>query len=94
MRSGDVPRATEIKSAKSALDAKKIGNMVTPSPSFTDNQFTLMTEIIEAKASQVPSFSEFLKNLNLKIWILLNVSRLTSEVLTQKKKEKSSLAGY
>ena len=36
--------------------------MVTTSPSFTDNQVTLMTEIIEAKASQVPSFSEFLKN--------------------------------
>ena len=62
MRSGDIPRATEIQSAKSALDAKKIGNMVTPSTSFTDNQVTLMTEIIEAKALQVPSFSEFLKN--------------------------------
>ena len=62
MRSGDIPRATEIQSAKSALDAKKIGNMVTPSPSFTANQVTLMTEIIEAKTSQVPSFSEFLKN--------------------------------
>ena len=44
MRSGDIPRATEIQSAKSALDAKKIGNMVAPSPSFTDNQVTLMTE--------------------------------------------------
>ena len=46
-RSGDISRATEI---QSALDAKKIGNMVTPSPSFTDNPVSLMTEIIEAKA--------------------------------------------
>ena len=35
MRSGDTPRATEIQSAKSTLDAKTIGNMVTSSP--TDN---------------------------------------------------------
>lgn len=54
MRSRDVPRAAAIQSDKSALEAKTIGNMVTPSPGFTSNQISLMTEIIEAEVSQVP----------------------------------------
>lgn len=61
MRSGDIPRATAIQSAKSALDAKKIGKFITSSTSFTDNQVALMTEIIEAKADQVPAFADALK---------------------------------
>lgn len=61
MRSGDIPRATAIQSAKSALDAKKIGKLITSSNSFTDNQVALMTEIIEAKADQVPAFADALK---------------------------------
>lgn len=61
MRSGDVPRASAIQSAKSALEAKKIGNLVTPSPLFAAEQVSLMTEIIEAKAVQVPVFADTLK---------------------------------
>lgn len=62
MRSGDIPKATAIQSAKSALDAKKIGKFITSSTSFTDNQVALMTEIIEAKADQVPAFADALKS--------------------------------
>lgn len=61
MRSGDVPRASAIQSAKSALEAKKIGNLVTPSPMFATEQVSLMTEIIEAKAAQVPAFADTLR---------------------------------
>uniref|UniRef100_K1RW35 Uncharacterized protein n=1 Tax=Magallana gigas TaxID=29159 RepID=K1RW35_MAGGI len=61
MRSGDVPRASAIQSAKSSLEAKKIGNLVTPSPLFAAEQVSLMTEIIEAKAVQVPVFADTLK---------------------------------
>ena len=61
MRSGDLPRASAIQVAKSALDAKKIGKQVVPSPSFSTNQTQIMTEIIKAKAEQVPVFAEYLK---------------------------------
>ena len=61
MRSGDLPRASAIQVAKSALDAKKIGKLVVPSPSFSTNQIQIMTEIIKAKAEQVPVFAEYLK---------------------------------
>lgn len=50
MCSGNIPRATAIQSAKSALDAKQIGISITTSTSFTENQVALMTEIIEEKA--------------------------------------------
>lgn len=61
MRSGDLQRASAIQIAKSALDAKKIGKHVLPSPSFSLNQIQIMTEIIEAKAEQVPVFADSLK---------------------------------
>ena len=60
MRSGDVPRATAIQSATTALDAKKLGSQVKPSESFLDEQVTLMTEIVEAKAAQCSEFRECL----------------------------------
>lgn len=61
MRSGDIPRATSIQSAATALDAKKIGKLIIPSPSFTEKQIAIMTEILEAKADQIPEFSDLLK---------------------------------
>ena len=60
MRSGDVPRAAAIQSATTALDAKKLGSQVKPSESFLDEQVTLMTEIVEAKAAQCSEFRECL----------------------------------
>lgn len=64
MRSGDIPRASAIQVAKSALDAKKIGKYVMQSPSFSTNQIQIMTEIIQAKAEQVPLFADSLKKHN------------------------------
>ena len=61
MRSGDVPRATAIQEAATALDAKKIGNQVVPSPSYTEQRETIMKEIVEAKTAQVPAFKEALQ---------------------------------
>ena len=61
MRSGDVPRATAIQEAATALDAKKIGNLVVPSPSFVDQRETIMKEIVEAKVAQVPAFKDVLQ---------------------------------
>lgn len=61
MRSGDIPRATSIQSAATALDAKKIGKLIIPSPSFTEKRVAIMTEILEAKADQIPEFSDLLK---------------------------------
>lgn len=61
MRSGDLPRASASQSAKSALEAKMIGNLVTPSPAFATEQVSLMTEIIEAMAAQVPAFADTLR---------------------------------
>ena len=62
MRSGDVPRATAIQSATTALDAKKLGNQVKPSDSFLAEQVTLMSEIVEAKATQCSEFRDSLRN--------------------------------
>ena len=75
MRSGDIPRATAIQAAKSALDAKKIGKLVTPSPSFTSNQIELMSEILNAKCNQVPVFAETLKLLFLRKLLLTTLGQ-------------------
>ena len=48
MRSSSIPRATAIQAAKSALEANKIGKLVTLSPSFTSNQIEFMSEILNA----------------------------------------------
>jgi hypothetical protein len=51
-----------IRAAKTALDAKKLGDTILPSESFTSNKVDLMTEIIEAKSNQVPEFRDALFN--------------------------------
>ena len=61
MRSGDVPRTTAVQEASTALDARKIGNQVVHSPSFTEQRETLMREIIEAKVAHVPAFKDALQ---------------------------------
>ena len=62
MRSGDVPRATAIQEAPSALDAKLIGNKVLASENFINSQYDIMKEIVEAKVSQCRDFHDILKN--------------------------------
>ena len=62
MRSGDVPRATAIQEAPSALDAKLIGNKVLASENFINSQYDIMKEIVEAKVSQCREFHDVLKN--------------------------------
>ena len=62
MRSGDVPRATAIQEAPSALDAKLIGNKVLASENFINSQYDIMKDIVEAKVSQCPDFHDILKN--------------------------------
>ena len=62
MRSGDLVRVQAIQAAPSALDAKKIGKMVVPSADFLDHKESLMTEILEAKFTQVPAFRDEIKN--------------------------------
>ena len=61
MRSGDVPRATAVQEAATALDAKKIGQQVVASPSYLEHQETIMKEIVEAKVAQVPAFKDALQ---------------------------------
>jgi hypothetical protein len=51
-----------IQTAKTALDAKKLGDTILPSESFTSNKIDLMSEIIEAKSNQVPEFRDALFN--------------------------------
>jgi predicted NAD-dependent protein-ADP-ribosyltransferase YbiA (DUF1768 family) len=55
IRSGDIPRVSAIQTAKTALDAKKLGDTILLSESFTSNKVDLMTENIEAKSNQVPN---------------------------------------
>lgn len=40
---------------------QKIGKLVIPSPSFTEKRVAIMTEILEAKADQIPEFADLLK---------------------------------
>ena len=62
MRSGDLPRATAIQAAPTALDAKQIGKNVLASQQFIDSQYNVMKEIVEAKLEQVQEFHDALKN--------------------------------
>lgn len=62
MRSGDLPRATGIQAAPTALDAKQIGKNVLASQQFIDAQYNIMKEIVEAKLEQVQEFHDALKN--------------------------------
>lgn len=62
VRSGDLLAADKIRAAKSALEAKKIGNLVTPSESWISSQVKVMSEIISEKAEQVETFRETLEN--------------------------------
>ena len=62
VRSGDLLAADKIRAAKSALEAKKIGNLVTPSDSWISSRVEVMSEIISKKAEQVETFRETLEN--------------------------------
>lgn len=62
VRSGDIPRATAIQAAPTALDAKQIGNNILASQHFIDSQYNIMKEIVEAKLAQVQEFYDALKS--------------------------------
>ena len=46
VRSGDIPRANDIQSEPTALDAKRIGKTISASKSFEDSKLELMPVII------------------------------------------------
>ena len=64
MRSGDLVRANMIRDCKTAIDAKRIGKLVVPTEHFVSQKESLMREILEAKAVQVPAFRDKLKKSN------------------------------
>ena len=61
MRCGDVPKANVIHNAKTALDAKRVGDTIIQTDTFKKEQVSLMEEILVAKCDQVPSFRNQLK---------------------------------
>ena len=56
LRCGDLPRATAIQEARTAIDARRIGKEITVSEQFQSKQTEIMTEILDAKAKQVKDF--------------------------------------
>ena len=52
----DVPKANVIHNAKTALDAKRIGDTIIQTDTFKKEQVSLMEEILCAKRDQVPIF--------------------------------------
>ena len=64
MRCGDFYRAELVMVADTALDAKKIGNQVTPSDQWFDTRDDVMRSILDAKLAQCKDFSEALVKSN------------------------------
>lgn len=62
IRSGDLMAADKIRAAKSALEAKRIGNFVTTSDSWISSRVQIMEEIISKKSEQVENFRDVLEN--------------------------------
>ena len=58
LRCVDLPRATDIQAAQTALDAKNIGKQIRTSEQFEEKKIEIMEEIIEEKMKQVKPFSE------------------------------------
>ena len=58
LRCGDLPRASAIQAAQTALDAMKIGKQIRISEQFEAKQLDVMEEIIEEKMKQVNAFSD------------------------------------
>ena len=56
IRCGDIPKASVIRDARTALDAKRIGDTVIKSDTFKKEEMSLMEEVLVAKMEQVPSF--------------------------------------
>ena len=61
IQSGDILAAEKIREAETALDAKRIGNLVTPSDAWIAEREKKMTEIIQHKAEQVEEFRSALE---------------------------------
>ena len=81
MRSGDIVRANMVRNCKTAIDAKRVGKLVIPTEHFTSQKESIMREILEAKAVQVPAFRDKLKNSN-KSTIFVDYTRLTRNIPT------------
>ena len=64
MRCGDIARANIIKICRTALDARKIGKLISTTEEFDAQRVSVMKEILEAKALQVTSFRDALKKSN------------------------------
>ena len=64
MRCGNIARANIIKICRTALDARKIGKLISTTEEFDAQRVSVMREILEAKALQVTSFRDALKKSN------------------------------
>ena len=64
MRFGDIARANIIQICRTALDARKIGKLISTTEEFDAQRVSVMKEILEAKALQVTSFRDALKKSN------------------------------
>ena len=53
LRCGDLPRASAIQAAQTALDAKNIGKQIRTSEQFDEKRIEIMEEIIIEKLKQV-----------------------------------------
>jgi ribA/ribD-fused uncharacterized protein len=60
IQSGDLLAAEKIRTSESALEAKRIGDQVTPSTTWLSSKEKTMEEIIRHKADQVDQFRETL----------------------------------
>ena len=60
LRCGDLPRASAIQAAQTALDAKNIGKQIRTSEQFDEKRIEIMEEIIIEKLKQVKQFSDTL----------------------------------
>lgn len=61
LRNGDINAAERIRAATTALDAKRIGDTVKTSSTWDTEKVDIMSNIIEAKFSQVEPFREKIK---------------------------------
>ncbi|XP_061177754.1 uncharacterized protein LOC133186538 [Saccostrea echinata] len=61
IRNGDLVAAEKIRSATTALDAKRIGDCISKNESWEKEKTEVMSTIIDAKASQIKPFQEALQ---------------------------------
>ena len=62
VRSGNIQAAEKVRSAKTALDAKRIGATVRDPQDWVTEKLEVMEEIVSSKAEQVPEFRSKLES--------------------------------